>query len=372
MEDAARSGRSPGDGRDRSRQVVLHLGAGKTGTSSLQYLLAANREVLAAHDTLYPRTPGGARHTRLGMFAKSDADLVATGAWRRMGRPDPRRFRRRFRRRLLAEIDAASLPRVLFSDEALFSLPEEAIRRLRRLVGAIGDDVRAVVYLRRQDERLVSRYQQEVKTGSIATMAEWASGYGADLHDYHQRLVTWRSALGPDALVVRRFERSAFVNGSLYDDFLDATGVDLSADRLTPVETRNESLDAEAVEFLRILNLHHVENEQAEPGYIDNTAVVEELRQHQAGPMLTLPDDALDREMERWERSNRATARDFFHDDEGVLFREPRRSGHTTTEQRLDPMRLDQLADLVGLTPDVRGPLRAIAEREAAGGRTHA
>ena len=158
----------------------------------------------------------------------------------------------------------------------------------------------------------------------------------------------------------------------LYDDYLDATGIDLSADRLTPVETRNESLDAETVEFLRILNLHHVENEQAEPGYIDNTAVVEQLRQHQAGPMLTLPEEALDREMERWERSNRATARDFFHDDEGVLFREPRRSGHITTEQRLDPVRLDQLADLVGLTPDVRGPLRAIAEREAAGGRTHA
>ena len=353
-------------------QVVLHLGAGKTGTSSLQYLLAANREVLAADGTLYPRTPGKARHTRLGMFAKSDEELVRTGAWRRMGRPDPRRFRRRFRRRLLQEVADAGARQVLFSDEALFGLPEDAMRRLRRLTRAIGGDVRVVVYLRRQDERLVSRYQQEVKTGSVATLADWAAGYGTNLHDYHQRLSTWCRVLGRSALVVRRFERSSFLNGNLYDDFLDAVGTGLSADRLTPVQTRNESLDAESLEFLRLLNLHRVENEGAEPGYIDNTALVERLRQQEPGRMLTLPEAVLDREMERWERSNRATAEEFLGDPDGLLFREPRRPGSFTTEQRFDPARLDHFADIAGLTTDVRDPLRAIAERAAAEGRTHA
>ena len=352
--------------------VVLHLGAGKTGTSSIQYLLGGNRDTLADHGVLYPRTPGGARHTRLGMFAKSDDDLVRTGAWRRMGRPDPRRFRRRFRRRLFNEIGEARLPRVVFSDEALFGLSEDAIRRLRRLTRAIGGEVRAVVYLRRQDERLVSSYQQEVKTGNIATLAAWAEGYGANLHDYHRRLVTWRDLLGRSAIVVRRFERSAFVNGSLYDDFLAAAGIDLPSDRLKPAETRNESLDAESLEFLRLLNVHRVRHEGAEAGYIDNTTVVERLREQEPGPMLTLPDEVLDREMERWERSNRATAEEFLDDPGGVLFREARRPGSFTTEQRLDPARLDHFADLAELTSDVRGPLREIAEVEAAQRRTNA
>ncbi len=364
VEDGARPGRSSPDDRvDGVREIVLHLGAGKTGTSSLQYRLAASRDVLAAHGVLYPLTPGGARHTRLGMFAKSDEDLVRTGAWRRMGRPDPRRFRRRFRRRLLQEITESGARQVLFSDEALLGLPEEAIRRLRRLTRAIGGDVRAVVYLRRQDERLVSQYQQEVKTGGITTLADWAaSGYGAHLHDYHQRLTTWRDVLGPSAIVVRRFELSAFVNGSLYDDFIDAAGITLSAARLAPVETRNESLDAESLEFLRLLNLYRVHNEDAEPGYIDNTAVVERLREQEPGAMLTLPDAALDREMERWEKSNRATAREFLGDADGVLFREQRREGDTTVVQWLDPGRLDHFADLVSLTSEVRGQLRTIAE----------
>jgi hypothetical protein len=368
VQDGSRSALDPSDGGgergDGPESIVLHLGAGKTGTSSIQYLLGGNRQILADHGVLYPRTPGGARHTRLGMYAKADDELVRTGAWRRMGRPDPRRFRRRFRRRL---------PRVVFSDEALFSLSEEAMRRLRRLTRAIGGEVRAVVYLRRQDERLVSRYQQEVKTGNVATLAAWAADYGANLHDYHQRLVTWRGVLGGSAIVVRRFERSAFINGSLYDDFLTAAGIDLPSDRLTSTETRNESLDAESLEFLRLLNIHRVENEAAETGYIDNTAVVERLREQDLGPMLTLPDDLLDREMERWERSNRATANEFLGDPDGVLFREPRRRpGRFTTDQRLDPARLDHFADLADLAADVRGPLRAIAEREASERRTHA
>ncbi|KAA1418521.1 hypothetical protein F0U44_08405 [Nocardioides humilatus] len=349
-------------------EVVLHLGAGKTGTSSLQYLMAAHRDVLAKHGTLYPQTPGKARHTRLGLYAKSDEDLVRTAAWRRMGSPEPQRFRRRFRRRLLEEVSHAGARRVLFSDEALLGIDEDAIGRLRDLVRAVGDDVRVVVYLRRQDERLVSRYQQEVKTGRTTTLAEWAPGYGTRIHDYHRLLTTWRTALEPTAMVVRRFEPSSFLGGNLYDDFLDAVGAGLSSERLTVPELRNESLDAEGVELLRLLNLYRVEHEGAEPRYIDNSAVVDLLRQRPPGPMLTLPDDVLDREMERWEASNRATATEFIGDAEGVLFREPRRASQaTTTEQRLDPDRLDHLADIAGLA-DIRDPLREIAEREAAKG----
>mgnify|MGYP006159328269 CR=1 FL=1 len=40
---------------------------------------------------------------------------------------------------------------------------------------------------------------------------------------------------------------------------VDATGLDLHAQQLTPVATKNESLDAESVEFLRLVNLHRAD-----------------------------------------------------------------------------------------------------------------
>ncbi|MDZ5623109.1 hypothetical protein SFC88_19880 [Nocardioides sp. HM23] len=345
-------------------RVVVHIGMGKTGTSSVQYLLAANRDVLTAHGVLFPRVPGRARHTRLGLAVKPDDELTRTPAWHRIGQPIPRRFRRRFRRKLLAEIAAAEAHTVLFSDEALWGLNEEALLRLRELVAEIGGRVRVVAYLRRQDDHLASLYQQEVKVGETRRIDEWVSLSGLAGHDYHARLSAWRDLFGPDELVVRRFERSAFVDGSLYADFLDAAGIDIAVPELAPAETRNPSLDAETIEFLRILNLHRV-GEGAESWLINNLEVVERLRQHEPGETLTLPDATLDRVVERWQDSNRATARDFLGDPDGVLFREPRRHAATITEQRLDPARVDYFARLVGLSADVSASLRDIAARDS-------
>jgi len=345
--------------------VVVHIGMGKTGTSSIQYLLAANRPTLADHGVLFPRTPGRARHTRLGLSVKPDTELVRTPAWNRMGRPPPQRLRRRFRRNLLAETSSAGAQTVLFSDEALFGLVDESLVRLRALMTEIGGRVSVVAYLRRQDDHLASLYQQEVKVGETRPIEEWVSLSGLPGHAYHARLSAWRDVFAPDELVVRRFERSSFVDGSLYADFLDAAGIDFDPQELVPSETRNPSLDAETTEFLRILNLQRVE-QGAEAWLIDNLEIVERLRQHRPGPTLTLPAATLDRVMERWEDSNRSTAHDFLGDQNGVLFREPRRGAGTTTEQRLDPARVEYFAALVGLDTDAIAALKGIAERESA------
>jgi hypothetical protein len=223
--------------------------------------------------------------------------------------------------------------------------------------------VRVVAYLRRQDDHLASLYQQEVKVGETRRMDAWVSMAGLGGHDYHARLSGWREVVGPEQVVVRPFERSSFVDGSLYADFFAAAGVDVAESELAPPETRNPSLDAETIEFLRILNLQRVEH-GAEAWLINNLEVVGRLRQHEPGPTLTLPEPTLDRLMERWEESNRRTAEDFMPDAGGVLFREPRRLAGTTTEQRLDPSRVDYFAGLLDLPDEAVAELRDLAEAE--------
>lgn len=354
-------------GGSTSPRVVVHIGMGKTGTSSIQYLLAANRPVLAAHGVLFPRVPGRARHTRLGLAVKGDDELTRTPAWHRIGRPVPQRFRRRFRRNLLEEVGSADARTVLFSDEALFGLDEESLVRMRQLMAKVGGPLRVVAYLRRQDDHLASLYQQEVKVGETRRMSEWVSLSGLRGHDYHTRLSAWRDVVRPDEVVVRPFERSGFVGGSLYADFFDAAGADIDESELAPPEIRNPSLDAETIEFLRLLNLHRVE-QGAEAWLIDNLEVVERLRQHEPGPTLTLPEATLDRLMERWEEPNRRTAEEFRPDLGGALFHEPRRLARTTTEQRLDPARVEYFARLVGLSDAALADVRRLAEDVATHG----
>ena len=344
---------------------MLHIGSGKTGTSSVQEFLGVNRSGLAAAGWLVPRSPGARRHTRLGLALKSDDELLRTPSWYRQSTDDPGQFRRRFRRRLLREVTESGLDRVVMSDEALYGASRAELVRLRRLAASIATRVRVVVYLRRQDEHLASRYQQVVKVGEVARLADWAAQDRSKTYDYRARLAGWEETVRPDTLVVRRFERGRFVGGSLVADFLDACGIEVDPGSLSPTEDRNESLDAEATEFLRLLNLHRLEDEGVELVRIDHRDVVDRIAPTCSGPTLTLPTEALAAFMSRWEESNRAVARDLVRDGEPELFGPPRAGRHTTVEQWLDPDRTDHYVTLAGLPDEVRAPLRRIAEREA-------
>jgi hypothetical protein len=349
----------------RPLDIVLHIGMGKTGTSSIQFFLRDNRERLSELGLLYPKSPGGGRHHQLGLFLKPEEELSTSPEWARQKQPDAASFRKAFRRRLFSEIEKSGLSRVLLSDEILFGSSEPTLRRLRRFTDRIAKSTRVVTYLRRQDDHMVSRYQQLVKVGWILRLRDWAQEDMSDLYDYYARLRRHEQLLAPNDLVVRRYERDSFVNGSLYQDFLDAAGVDVSADDLEQGPNRNQSLDAESVEFLRLFNLYRVENEGATPGLIDNRALGARLAEVSSGPVLSLPASSLDGFMAQWAETNELVARRFLADASGQLFRMPRKADNITTEQHLDPDRLDHFLTVLELPEQIHAPLRTLVEREA-------
>lgn len=55
-----------------ARRVYLHIGQGKTGTSTIQQFLVRNRRELASHGYLYPEISGPARHLELSLYARPD------------------------------------------------------------------------------------------------------------------------------------------------------------------------------------------------------------------------------------------------------------------------------------------------------------
>jgi uncharacterized protein (DUF1778 family) len=58
-------------------------------------------------------------------------------------------------------------------------------------------------------------------------------------------------------------------------------------------------------------------------------------------------------------------AREFLDDETGRLFRAPRKTINTTTEQHLDPARLNHFLALLEIPKEMHAPLRRLAEREA-------
>lgn len=345
-------------------EIVLHIGCDKTGTTWIQQLLRQNRAALLRQGCLYPRSPGRVKHWDLNLYALPDAVMTQSRIWKREGYSSPDRFRRRLRRRLVREVATSGAPKVVLSEEALCRADEESVRRLHDLVVELGRPTRVVVYLRRQDDRLVSSYQQAVKIGTVRDLATWSRQDHSRTYDYAELLARWQRGYGPDELVVRQFERPRFAEGSLAQDFLDAAGLDVRLADLKPVQVRNESLGMEAVELLRILNLHRVENEDSADLPETNRPFVGRLRDFDTGPRLTLPDADLDRFMDRWAASNRRVA-ERIGEPTGELFHEPR-TAMGTTVQRLDPDRLGLYLELLEIPRHQHRVIRAIAEREAA------
>ena len=149
----------------------------------------------------------------------------------------------------------------------------------------------------------------------------------------------------------------------MFADFLDAAGVDLPPGDLVVPADANISLDAESVEFLRLLNLRRVHSEGARVGVMDNRRVVRRLAAAASGPTLTLPDPVLDAFMARWADGNVEVARRHFDDD--VLFRVSRKTSGTVSEQRLDPDRLGHFLEVAEVPEELHTPLRILAEQEA-------
>lgn len=344
--------------------LVLHIGMTKTGSTSIQHFLRENREALATRGWLYPRSPGKARHVRLGFYVKSDSELAKTGAWVTGDHPEPDVFRRRFPRRLAAELAESGQQRVILSEEYLWQAGR--LDAVRELVAPIARSTRVVVYLRRQDDHLVSAYQQSVRGGDTQRIDSFAAVRARSLaYDYAGRLAAWQREVAPDTLVVRRFGSAHFAGGSLYEDFFEAAGIDVPVTELGSPPRRNESLDADAVEFVRIYNLHRIENEGLTPAQVRNGRVSQLLAaMPDQGPTLTVSPAVLDEVMARHAESNRAVARDHFGLT-GDLFDAPRKDGSTTTVQRLDPARVDSYLAVLGIPESQHTAIRAIAEREA-------
>ncbi len=331
----------------------------------MQTFLRHNRPRLADAGWLYPRSFG--RHVHFGAWVRPDHELAHAF---RVGRPGTHKFstaeelHREVPRRLLAEVRRTGLHQVLMSDEGLWQSSDPALERFRQFADTHTSSVRLICYLRRQDDHVVSRYQQVVKHGETRTLRQRMTEIDpATTYDYYARLRTWLRIVDPAELVVRRFERHRMRNGSLYDDFVDAAQLGIPTDDLPP--RRNESLDAEAVEFLRLLNIYRRECGEIE--LPKNRVLFENLRASGTGPFLALPEAERDRFMAQWADSNERVARELLGEPDGLLFTTPRKGRNTTTQQWFDPARLDDyLAALPQLPSRLATPLRRIAEREAA------
>lgn len=303
--------------------LYLHIGTGKTGTTTIQTFLETNREVLRGKGLVVPSSLGRQNHRNLAAYALDDELIDNSRRAKRLTTPERiSAFRERLEKDLAAE--AATWPSdatIVMTSEQLTRLrrPGE-VERLKSLLETIGHEIKVICYLRRQDEYFPSEYSQLIKGGqSLPFSIE--NKLNLSIYNYAVFLRRWAEVFGDSNLIVRPFARSGFVGGDLLSDFLSIVGVtDIGG--CMPVDHKNPSLDARTVEYLRLLNpdLPRWTEKGANPV---RTAFVQQLEAISDGPRLRLSSDESRRLMARFVESNAEVARRYLGRDDGVLFESP-------------------------------------------------
>jgi hypothetical protein len=298
----------------------LHIGTQKTGTTSLQHYLSANRERLLKHGFLYPCSPGGTNHVGITAYSRNEAriDLIR----KRCGiesSAEVAAYRRRLRHELHDEIEECRPTDVILSNEHLSARVRSSIeiRRVEELCRSFADRVTILVYLRNQIDYLVSWYSTLVKGGNSKAFDTLTVRRIERQVDYARMLAPWARVFGVKNMKVRRFEAQDMKGGDVVEDFASIVGFEMKG--LARGDRLNQSLDADALEFLRRFNSHfpRIAGERGNP---ERAGVVEFLLANRAGKGLRISHRKAMEIEEMFRQSNRKVNETYFESRYEPLF----------------------------------------------------
>jgi hypothetical protein len=234
--------------------AILHIGLPKTGTTSIQAFLWMNRDNLEAAGVRYPSFLKRRNHIPLAVYAIGERRAHLANVLGIADVAEWRQWRSKFRSRFISE---TSQPGTwVFSSEHMASrlLGVDRVEELQMLLAETFDSVRVVLYVRRQDDMVVSSYSTWIRDGRTEPFDLNANLQNSNRYDFRKVILRWEEVFGRSAVSVRLYP-GHHADRSLIDDFANVLGLANIEDWPRP-ERLNRSLSAAEIEFLRRFNAH--------------------------------------------------------------------------------------------------------------------
>jgi len=228
------------------KKLYLHIGQYKTGSTSLQEFLAANRDVLLKSGYLYPKS-----------FVRDSAhyildDLLRLEYLSKSSKADLSE--------LLSELSSSNHDALIISCEALsgnvldFNV-EQTIYIWNRIVGIFSDyEVIPIVYIRRQDDAIESRIIESIKGRVHNTLIDVDVFLKNDsVLNYNYFLSQLSEVFGKTSIRLRIYNRNILIGADIAKDFIDLCGIGSPSLRYSD-HAHNTSPGGKYLEFVRNLN----------------------------------------------------------------------------------------------------------------------
>ncbi len=350
-------------------QALVHIGAPKTGTTSAQRFLSANRASLADQGIIVGTGLGDPVHTKLAIYALDEHVSDSLAAQEGVDDPTARLdLRRSVDDAIDADIargEAIGATTWITSCEHLFSRVRstDEIERLAELLNRRFESATIVCWVRPQLEVAVSRASNISRDGYRVTLDSFRRiTRGDPLYDYAETLGRWADVFGDDNMIVVPHRRSPDTI-SWFVEHLSLT---------PPLEIPPRANEALDVRTMAVTNALRIDQRGALPW-------IRHLRDEPATQRLQLPQSTADDLQRRFRSSNDALCIRFPHlelDDLEVSTDDLDRAGNMAILHSIDHVapQLQRLARGLHSDAVVERAHRHLAEAHAAAltGRTTA
>jgi len=307
--------------------AIVHIGAGKTGSTAIQNALTFNAATLSENGLVYPRLisqPHGIiDHNRLAYALFDDRDFADLDETKRQLTAIAESGKTLI---LSAEVfymrpfesDCASA-------EAYLQKKRESIHKLRELLAAYGR-VKIVCYVRRQDLWFESIYNERIKQNKHAGLSFEAFVTEMGQGHYAQQLDLWAECVGAENVIVRPYERQQLCGSDVVHDFAELLGIaHLIKPAPATLVATNPRLSRDVLEFEKII--WRVEKDPLQQRLISDALrkISEEMQTISPEPegwQYLMSMAARQVLLESYAESNAYVANTYLGKDDGVLFTE--------------------------------------------------
>ncbi|MQT92202.1 hypothetical protein [Pseudomonas helleri] len=220
------------------REIVLHIGMHKTGSSSIQRALTGYDDGITKYADL------GYENHSIPFYTAFSGSHQNYHIWQSAGFSVADIEQKKINSLYSIEksLEGYSGRRVVFSGEDISLIPEQGVIELGNILKKYSDKVLVVGYFRDPDSFVRSNWQEDIKNGVNALNLQGPS--------YRSRFEKFIRFFGIENVVLKHFQKEKLLGGDAVSDFCSVVNIDLIK---TP-DIVNASLSTEAVKCVYILN----------------------------------------------------------------------------------------------------------------------
>lgn len=229
------------------KNLFIHFGIAKTGTTAIQQFLLLNKKILASKGIYVPSSgmnkSEGSHHP---LAFSLSGERLKSELYANVESPE------HYKNKLKKEIESNPFSNVLLTSEIFPACVDE----LNNFVNDVfnGWNKTIIIYLRKHDHLYESEYIQAVKNGSesrkITDFIE-----GKNKWNFLRFIKRVKKTFSPKKIIVRPYEKIQLKNENIIDDFMfHVFNIDELSEYGLPKRHQNPTLNRDAMEFKRILN----------------------------------------------------------------------------------------------------------------------